>query len=81
MFGTVGLVLAAGVATEFAHNVFAEHDEQNNQGAKIQTEEAAFQDNHQQNNHPQDVTTGAAFFGFRGFIAIAVTMVAHAHAF
>lgn len=39
-------VLAARIAAQFAHNVFAENDEQNNQGAKIQTEETAFQDNH-----------------------------------
>lgn len=39
-------LLAARCVTEFAHNVFAENDEQDNQGAKIQAKEATFQYDH-----------------------------------
>ena len=46
LFWKGGKGLAAGCVMEFAHNVFAENNEQDDQGAKIQTEEAAFQDNH-----------------------------------
>ncbi len=46
LFSCRGVDLAARWVTEFAHNVFTEDNEQDNQSAKIQTEEATFQDNH-----------------------------------